>query len=425
MALANLHLKGLYDTTVEILSLLTPASLVQEVDPQIIETRDRYVETENPGQRSSLENELDSTSKEVARLRSELQLLRDKNRSLESALHETQRALSERDLKFQRLQEEHRDLEGNYNQLRRRAEERSSELRSLENFLTKTDRWSGAQVVQTLKDLNSEILQFSAAASESFSMDRRRDLAVEDKTHAIERVKARLGPSMSRCLAARDHSLDPTILQIALQSSASQCICDALSSFCVGFPAKFDSLLTKIYLHMHSQEPQATAARWRALTHSHIRSLTPTIDEHAKKDMVDKTLVEASNILAVSGYGQVQDIVEDLKSRYLDQIRSIAEAAYRIAVVVREGTMSTDFQVTFIEHSRTFSSDRMDNVYEGYGSSRGTVLCTTELGLRCFTQRGTDARSRADDGFVVDRLDVLKPKVVLESVLQALDPDLL
>lgn len=200
----------------------------------------------------SVKKELDTTSKDVAQLRSELQLLRDKHRALDATLRDTQHALSQRDSQLQELRDEHRNMEANYHEMRRVAEERSLEVKSLERFLTRTDRWAGAQVVQTVKDLNSEILQFSAAASEAFVLDQQQSLESPGRAQAIERVKDRLGPSMSHCLMTRDHSHDPTLLQIALQACACQCICHALSSFCVGFPSKFDSLLSKLYLHMHS-----------------------------------------------------------------------------------------------------------------------------------------------------------------------------
>lgn len=149
--------------------------------------------------------------------------------------------------------------------------------------------------------------------------------------------------------------------------------------------------------------------------------MTPTIDELATQEIIDANLRGAANVLAAAGYGEVEGQVESLRTRYSAQLRHIAEIAYRIALVIREGTMSTDFQVMFADHSRNFNPDSMENVYAGYGSSRGLVLCTTDLGLRCFTHRGRDGGSDSDG--VIDKLVVLKPRVVLESVIQVLEPE--
>lgn len=75
----------------------------------------------------------------------------------------------------------------------------------------------------------------------------------------------------------------------------------------------------------------------------------------------------------------------------------------------------------FIEHGRDFSSNAMENLYEGYGhlNAYGPVLCTTEIGLQCLTNLRKDERDRN----LVERKIVLKPKILLESVLQFLDED--
>lgn len=102
------------------------------------------------------------------------------------------------------------------------------------------------------------------------------------------------------------------------------------------------------------------------------------------------------------------------------QLHRIGEATFKIALVVREGTMSTDFQLVYVEHSRDFRPDTMENAYEGYGPSLGIVLCTTDLGIRCYTQKERTAGEGGSQS-TVERRIILKPKVVLESVIDALD----
>jgi len=169
---------------------------------------------------------------------------------------------------------------------------------------------------------------------------------------------------------------------------------------------------------MHSTEPQATSARWRALAHSHLRALTANFEDIALTDIVDNIAKGVANILAASGYGAVDAKMEQVRHRFEGKMRHLAHTAYKISLIVREGTMSTDFQPLFIEHSREFDQENMENVYAGYGSSRGTVFCTTELGLRCYTHRDDDP---TNDKRAIDKLVVLKPRVVLNSVIQIIE----
>jgi len=58
---------------------------------------------------------------------------------------------------------------------------------------------------------------------------------------------------------------------------------------------------------------------------------------------------------------------------------------------------------------------------------RGNVLCTTELGLRCITRKGTTSNISVNgegggkQGDVFERRLLLLPKVVLDSAVDALD----
>ena len=70
----------------------------------------------------------------------------------------------------EQLRERNRSLDAEAGDLRRLADERRLEVRSMERFLTKTDRWAGSDLVQAVKDINNEILQFAAAASEGMAI---------------------------------------------------------------------------------------------------------------------------------------------------------------------------------------------------------------------------------------------------------------
>ncbi|EJD06534.1 uncharacterized protein FOMMEDRAFT_165309 [Fomitiporia mediterranea MF3/22] len=391
---------------------------------------------------NSLRDDLPSSSaldsspqaKEIARLRGELKLLRDKHYALQSALREATTQVRTKDILLEQLRERNRTLDAENAELRRVAEERKLEVRSMERFLTKTDRWAGSDLVQAVKDINSEILQFAAAASEAMqpptnstttAVGSRRNtpspspVPGTSRRKALERVAARFGSKMRQCLEKRDHSQDPTLLQYALQACICQCISHAMSAFCFGSTGKLESHLSKIYSHMHASEPQPTSSRWRALTHAHIRSLSPNIDNLATTEVTDTCLRGVANVLSASGLGEIDDLLTRSTQKYRTQLKRISELANRFAYIIREGTMSTDFQPLFVESVREFNGVTMENVYEGYGPSRGRVLCTTEIGLQCLTNKGKEGREFSPQ--TVERRVVLKPRVVLESIVQVLD----
>ena len=132
-------------------------------------------------------------------------------------------------------------------------------LQSFNLFMTKTDSWSGAQVIQAVRDLNSEILQFSASLTElHYAIDTNnggKRLAINPNvlTQAKQNTAARLGVPFMHILSTRDHNQDSSMLvQFALQAALCTIIDRTLASFCVGFPAKYDALLNQLYLRMCS-----------------------------------------------------------------------------------------------------------------------------------------------------------------------------
>ncbi|TBU51722.1 hypothetical protein BD310DRAFT_982378 [Dichomitus squalens] len=119
----------------------------------------------------------------------------------------------------------------------------AEELASLKGFLSKTDDWSGAQLLQALADLNLEIIQLSASVAEEFATNARVDtrVTVIAKERDREIVRPALGREMIKLLEEREHAQDPTLVLFALQPWE---VC-----------------------------AKPTTSRWRALTYKHARSL--------------------------------------------------------------------------------------------------------------------------------------------------------
>jgi hypothetical protein len=94
--------------------------------------------------------------------------------------------------------------------------------------------------------------------------------------------------------------------------------------------------------------------------------------------------------------------------------------------------MSTNFEVLMVDPGRLVDLGEMSDAFADSqhalakggvhlsGEAPGGVLCTTEIGLLCSTRKGPAASPR--DGMpVIQRVVLLKPKVVLESVTRALE----
>ncbi|EJF64977.1 hypothetical protein DICSQDRAFT_52749 [Dichomitus squalens LYAD-421 SS1] len=327
---------------------------------------------------------------------------------------------------------------------------------SMDIFLTKTDGWSGAQIIQAVDDLNAEINQFAAAATESCSFAKRaKAKGALTLTSALENTTPWLGPALSHILAFRDHTQDPILVQLALQASIVTCCARSLSLFCVGFPSKLDALLTRILIHMQTSEPQATSSRWRTLTHRSIRMLYPGLEEYAVTELVTTMLRWSSAVFTLCGSANAPTASD---SSLHAQLRRIAEAVYKLARVTREDILSTTFEVLVVDSGTPFEPGKMLNKMRegehdgdehgsqigadvdlvslngnGTGAAKangahdsGRVLCTTELGLRCVTRRelkgsGGGFAEAGPEGDAFESRLLLPPKVLLDSAMDVIE----
>lgn len=146
-------------------------------------------------------------------------------------------------------------LLSSWNTTNRSLQDRSEEVASLQSFLSKTDDFSGAQLIQTLRDLNSEIVLLAASIVDEFAPSFIRKPQLK-KPHDYDLVANALGPALTKLLL-RDHSADPTLVQFALQAWEVDCIGRAFDSFCFGAPASVNEALSGIFQHMqlHGELP--------------------------------------------------------------------------------------------------------------------------------------------------------------------------
>lgn len=117
------------------------------------------------------------------------------------------------------------------------------------------------------------------------------------------------------------------------------------------------------------------------------------------------------DILIISGTPIPKD---NLRNRFESQLRRVAQSILRIAAATREQVLSTNFEVVSAEVGGDFERKHMVNLFDEYytgGAKDGNgerVLCTTEVGLRCYSGGGVDERT------------LVQPTVILESVVQVI-----
>ncbi|KAF9037661.1 hypothetical protein BJ165DRAFT_1353216 [Panaeolus papilionaceus] len=304
-------------------------------------------------------------------------------------------------------------------------------MRSNETYMTRSDTWSGAQVLQAVHDINAEILQFAASATElctyaSFSP------SAPHSQPALNDTVSRLGTAMTQILATRDHSSDPLLVQLALQGAVNLCLSRALASFIPGFPSKSDALLTNIYSEMRRCEPQPTSARWAALTSGYVHRLYPTLMEYAVGELAETMVRWCADVFLVarcmSSANVHQSLLQSLRSSHLPALTHVARSALALSKLTREEIMSTTFQVgemtdAFAEYYPETPTHGASSHHKAQNMDRGRVVATIELGLRCVTRVAAPIPTSpdVDTHTTFETRLLLLPKVVLEGVVDVLD----
>ncbi|KAH6913479.1 hypothetical protein BKA70DRAFT_1097030 [Coprinopsis sp. MPI-PUGE-AT-0042] len=329
--------------------------------------------------------------------------------------------------------------------------------RSSEAFLTRTDTWSGAQVIQAVQDINSLILQFAASVAEIgrfFVREVDADGGVApSKGAGVEGTRSyadtlqRLGPALTKLLATYDHSNDPILVQLALQMLVCVASKKAWETFCLGLPGKSDGVLSVIYRSVRELEPQPTSAKWRSLTHSHIHSIYPTLAAYSANELAETILRWTVDILVLAGCApssipNPNQLFALTRPRILPSLIHLTRALTTLENVLRQDVLSTSFDLVIPEFGSTWNPRVMSDMFGagagGMGaasgphapktSTGGRVLGCVEIGLGCRTRMGPiaqqpPANTPPESGkpeVVYDERLLLQPKVVLESVVDLL-----
>jgi len=292
-------------TTYNTMTLPTPSQPGQRHDRTILRstdvdrTRVKQLETFNnrlQEQVLTLQRQLEHMQADFSSTKMELEHQRSTNTLLVSQKGQLSVELAQACAARRAQADEVHKLRTSYVELAnsvRMLESNGKELRSLETFLTKTDEYSGQQIIQAVHDLNTEILQLAAAVSDEFPLTRCSP-GLWKESHC-EFIREAIGDGMLALLRDGDHEDDPTIVQLAVQAWEVWCCRQVLDSFCAGAPPELDRFLNDVFREMqssgkqllsivrctdhtdncnhHAPEPQATTSRWRTLTHIYARSV--------------------------------------------------------------------------------------------------------------------------------------------------------
>ncbi|KAA1467668.1 hypothetical protein DENSPDRAFT_257400 [Dentipellis sp. KUC8613] len=214
-----------------------------------------------------LQSDMSGTKLELENQRGNNALLLRKKSQLEGQLGQARSVQQAQSSEIHELRSSYADLSSSVNTLAVHNEE----LATLKSFLSKTDEFTGAQILQAVQDLNTEIMQLAATVSEEFCLSRRNgDLSKESD---CEIVRNSIGEGMLELLRDGDHEQDPTVVQLAVQAWEVWCCRQILDAFCFGVPPDVDRFLSEIFHGMQTAEPQPTSSRWRALAHKHARNM--------------------------------------------------------------------------------------------------------------------------------------------------------
>ncbi|KAE9390768.1 hypothetical protein BT96DRAFT_925684, partial [Gymnopus androsaceus JB14] len=266
--------------------------VLSERDSEISELRKSLSTAENNTKRT--ERELGDARKEVEhvnRRRTDLEkqareaLVKKEALENELGLRAEELALSRED--EQRVQEA---LE----QTKTLLGVRTSELKVAEAFLSRSDRYAGADIMKMIETLNSEIHQTASIMADVFSPDLLRPGSETDEPgvhEAVTHTEEILGEGMTKILQTFNHQEDSVILQIAFQASMCAFTEWIMDSWC------YHDRDSEVEL-LRETEEQSVSARWRILTRKYVRQLYPAVE---KPNLAYHILLACANILIVAG----------------------------------------------------------------------------------------------------------------------------
>lgn len=351
--------------------------------------------------------------------------------------------------------------------LLRQLHERNEEVHALRLYLDENDEISAAELVQMVRDLNAEVRALAAALTDAVTFATPWD--IEDAPFAIEAAEPVLEGCLNMLVAgdgrgALDHAADPTLVQLALQAWIVHCCAMVFERFCFGLPDDLDEVLTRLYAPMQRDgrsrlssaevqvlifcnvciEPQAAAARWRALSRVYSKAAIAdysACQQDAVRQLATLVFSGSTSILRFAGARNTHGMLASVLGGVFGvRVESIVYSATAFAEAMRERVLSAAYDVVLEAPGMSFDEAIMESIdttaarvsAEQDEADAYTyvceVVCTVGFGLRSTRRRVrssptvTNASETAGTGTVAvtSSAVLVRPEVVLSSTLEAL-----
>ncbi|KAF5356465.1 hypothetical protein D9757_012468 [Collybiopsis confluens] len=271
---------------------------------------------------------------------------------------------------------------------------RTSELRVSEAFLSRSDRFAGADVTKMIETLNFEIHQTASLMADEFSPQLKlsggpgamvpsvNEQGVGVHEAAVVHTEDILGEGVAKMLQTFNHREDGILLQIAFQASMCAFTEWIMDSWCYHQrESEVEAVLQEIYELLRETEEQSVSARWRILTRKYVRQLFPPVEQPS---LTYHIFAACANILITAGlHESEQQLMDTLAARFSKQIADLVDRAIHLNNVIGDDVTSCEFVPIYCTPDVIFDPGTMEAPYSTgiTGQESDKIMCTTDLGL--------------------------------------------
>jgi len=291
---------------------------------------------------------------------------------------------------------------------------RNHELGVAKAFLSKEDRFSTSDVLQLVRDLNTEIMQTAAYLAETLPLKRFRTPSAGEVPE---------GPCKSTFVALvlpqGSGGVDEGLLELALRGFLIFCASWIANTWSFNYlPGWYDELYSKVcetgmlirksphttVSNPSSSEDRTVASNWRVLTRRTL-SHGDSSHEDLPSKIVGGMVNQLAGLLSSCGVGNSVDNVNNIQRYAAEKLEALFTTSRKLNKMIGENIVSEDLVVNVIPEGTIFDGERMEDAYVRGGPkpSKRAVICTMDLGL-C-ERKGTKGVGKV----------FLKPKVALRD----------
>ncbi|KAF8651109.1 hypothetical protein AX16_004884 [Volvariella volvacea WC 439] len=278
--------------------------------------------------------------------------------------------------------------------------QRTDELKMVDTYLSRTNKYSDIELKQMVEKLNQEISQTCSAIVDTL------DFSTTHRGVVSDDLREQLLPRFSQCLPAAflvdlsrqtpfpDDETGELRIYVALQAVMIAGVHSYSQSWCPS-DAVIAKFLKQMYQGLRSSDP-FTAPRWRAMSRSQVRQQSSSNQE-----------VEACSLGLSRGIGDLLSLcgwtsgyVEPKMQHFARNLAVIATKTLQLNQALLEGTIDGEVELLWFEAGWICDPDHATS--DSSNSLTGKSICTTDLGLKVASSGGASKT-------------ILKAKVMLED----------